>query len=116
MWRLSRSRGSAAGKIAVAPRHGVWRSVDKPAKRVRGFRAFRAHLAQLAEAAGFYQPSPLGATGATVPARSFEKNWGETGGTPRDKDEEIRVRTGKLRFQPQREHCSAKRRVSCDVR
>ena len=31
---------------------------------------------------------------------AFAKHWGETGGTPKDKDGEIRVRTGKLSNRP----------------
>jgi hypothetical protein len=30
----------------------------------------------------------------------FAKHWGDFGGTPEGKDGEIRVRTGKLKFQP----------------
>ena len=41
----------------------------------------------------------------------LRERWGETGGTPRDKDKEIRVRTGNSRFKAVSRMSAPKRRV-----
>jgi hypothetical protein len=69
-----------------------------------GCASVRAHLAHVAPGRGETARSSqdgVSRNGLAVLARNdLAKHWGETGGTPADKDGEIRVRMGKFTNQP----------------
>ena len=78
---------------------------DTCGRNTRGpLRPLRAHVAHVApERGGRSRPTSLEAWhNVARPSlrRPFEKHWGDSGGTPADKDGEIRARMGKSRFQP----------------